>query len=143
MIISHHIVRFLHKIIMITWYVNPQNIKVIYYKINVILNWRKIWRVCMVLLQFSAIYTNETKSFSSIYIYTCSLLGMTDWDYRPDVDVMLFVCISGEQTYIDPFRWNQVGRNLLSMFCMGVFCFTLNMLIEYRFFVKFKWVLDS
>ena len=43
----------------------------------------------------------------------------------------------GLQEAVNPFAFNSVGRNLLALFLQGVFFFTLNMLIQYRF-VKLK-----
>ncbi|KAL5022830.1 hypothetical protein ScPMuIL_001985 [Solemya velum] len=39
-----------------------------------------------------------------------------------------------------PFEWEQVGRNLLSLFVQGLIFFTLNWLIEYEFFIKSRLV---
>lgn len=35
-----------------------------------------------------------------------------------------------------PFQWKIVGRNLFSMFMLGILFFILNLLIEYRFFIR-------
>ncbi|XP_064626259.1 phospholipid-transporting ATPase ABCA1-like isoform X3 [Lineus longissimus] len=42
----------------------------------------------------------------------------------------------GENTFKDPFSWDICGRNLLAMFCEGIFFFALALLIEYNFFCK-------
>jgi len=38
----------------------------------------------------------------------------------------------------DPFLFNNVGKNLLALCVQGFVYYTLNMLIEYRFFVRFR-----
>ena len=38
-----------------------------------------------------------------------------------------------------PFKFDQVGRNLLSMVCIGILFFIINLLIEYNFFLKRSW----
>ena len=38
----------------------------------------------------------------------------------------------------DPFEFNSVGQNLLALACQGVFYFSLNLLIQYEFFIRFK-----
>lgn len=42
----------------------------------------------------------------------------------------------GEEIYTSPFEFDQVGRNLLTMFFIGIVFFTLNLLVEYNFFIK-------
>lgn len=44
----------------------------------------------------------------------------------------------GETWYINPFAWNKVGRNLLSLFILGIFFFIVNLLIEFSFFERFR-----
>lgn len=44
----------------------------------------------------------------------------------------------GESVDYNPFEYDKVGRNLLAMSCQGAAYFILNMLIQYRFFVRFK-----
>lgn len=41
---------------------------------------------------------------------------------------------------LSPFKWDQVGRNLFSMFMLGILFFIVNLLIEYSFFIKFRQV---
>lgn len=42
----------------------------------------------------------------------------------------------GEEIITSPFEFDQVGRNLLTMFFIGIVFFTLNLLVEYNFFIK-------
>ncbi|XP_078319655.1 phospholipid-transporting ATPase ABCA1-like isoform X1 [Crassostrea virginica] len=42
----------------------------------------------------------------------------------------------GEKIFTSPFEFDQVGRNLLTMFFIGIVFFTLNLLMEYNFFIK-------
>ena len=42
----------------------------------------------------------------------------------------------GENRLPDPFSWNIVGRNLFSMFMLGILFFIINLLIEYKFFIR-------
>ncbi|XP_052284173.1 phospholipid-transporting ATPase ABCA1-like isoform X3 [Dreissena polymorpha] len=49
----------------------------------------------------------------------------------------------GENRLPDPFAWKQVGRNLFSMFMLGILFFTLNLLIEYNFFIKSRLLKQS
>ncbi|KAL3869286.1 hypothetical protein ACJMK2_041989, partial [Sinanodonta woodiana] len=44
----------------------------------------------------------------------------------------------GENRFVNPFKWDQVGRNLLSLFMLGILFFALNLLIEYNFFIRTK-----
>ena len=44
----------------------------------------------------------------------------------------------GVDSSFNPFEFDNVGKNLLSMSIQGVIFFTLNMLIEYKFFIRFK-----
>lgn len=44
----------------------------------------------------------------------------------------------GEKWYMNPFTWDKVGRNLFSLFMLGVFFFILNLMIEFSFFKKFR-----
>ncbi|VDI42992.1 ATP-binding cassette, subfamily A (ABC1), member 1 [Mytilus galloprovincialis] len=46
---------------------------------------------------------------------------------------------SYEKVWKSPFEFDQVGRNLLSMFCVGILFFILNLLIEYNFFLSRSW----
>jgi len=39
----------------------------------------------------------------------------------------------GVSRVINPFQWDQVGRNLFSMFMLGFLFFGLNLLLEYNF----------
>ncbi|XP_063056412.1 retinal-specific phospholipid-transporting ATPase ABCA4-like [Engraulis encrasicolus] len=48
----------------------------------------------------------------------------------------------GEDYSMDPFRWDFVGKNLVFMFLEGFFYFTLNILIQYRFFAN-RWAVAS
>jgi ATP-binding cassette, subfamily A (ABC1), member 1 len=45
--------------------------------------------------------------------------------------------VGGSVEY-DPLLFENVGKNLLAMFCQGVAYFTLNILLQYRFFVRIK-----
>ncbi len=38
----------------------------------------------------------------------------------------------------NPFLFENVGKNMLALFCQGCVYYTLNMLIEYKFFIRFK-----
>lgn len=42
----------------------------------------------------------------------------------------------GEEIFTSPFEFDQVGRNLLTMFFIGIVFFMLNLLVEYNFFIK-------
>ncbi|XP_060560202.1 phospholipid-transporting ATPase ABCA1-like [Ruditapes philippinarum] len=42
----------------------------------------------------------------------------------------------GENKLQSPFKWDIVGRNLFSMFMLGILFFIINLLIEYKFFIK-------
>ena len=42
----------------------------------------------------------------------------------------------GENKLQSPFEWDIVGRNLFSMFMLGILFFIINLLIEYKFFIK-------
>lgn len=44
----------------------------------------------------------------------------------------------GVEGNYDPFEFNNNGRNLLAMFIQGIVYFTLNILIQYNFFIHFK-----
>ncbi|XP_076084448.1 phospholipid-transporting ATPase ABCA1-like isoform X2 [Mytilus galloprovincialis] len=46
---------------------------------------------------------------------------------------------SYEEAWKSPFESDLVGRNLLSLFCIGTLSFVLNLLIEYNFFLKRSW----
>ena len=46
--------------------------------------------------------------------------------------------LSGREAAYNPFFFNNVGRNLLAMFCQGVVYFVLNILIQYKFFITFR-----
>lgn len=48
----------------------------------------------------------------------------------------------GVASSFNPFEFDNVGKNLLAMSIQGVFFFTLNMLIEYKFFIRFASVND-
>ncbi|XP_056020266.1 phospholipid-transporting ATPase ABCA1-like isoform X2 [Ostrea edulis] len=60
--------------------------------------------------------------------------GLMDMAYNQRVTDT--AALLGEEIYTDPFEFEQVGRNLLTMFCIGILFFTLNLLIEYNFFIK-------
>ncbi|XP_041357912.1 phospholipid-transporting ATPase ABCA1-like isoform X2 [Gigantopelta aegis] len=59
------------------------------------------------------------------------LIEMTTYQLRADL-----IARYGEECVYNIFSWNIVGRNLFSLFMMGIGCFLLNLLIEYRFFIK-------
>ncbi|XP_045158186.2 phospholipid-transporting ATPase ABCA1-like isoform X2 [Mercenaria mercenaria] len=42
----------------------------------------------------------------------------------------------GENMLPSPFEWKIVGRNLFSMFMLGILFFIINLLIEYKFFIR-------
>lgn len=44
----------------------------------------------------------------------------------------------GIDSQYNPFEFNNIGRNLLALIVQGFVFFTLNMLIEYRFFIRFS-----
>ena len=44
----------------------------------------------------------------------------------------------GLQASFDPFEYENGGRNLIALVLQGIVYFTLNMLIQYRFFIRFK-----
>ena len=44
----------------------------------------------------------------------------------------------GMNAEYDPFEFNNNGRNLLAMFLQGCVYFSLNILIQYNFFIRFK-----
>ena len=44
----------------------------------------------------------------------------------------------GIRATYDPFEFNHAGRNLLAMAIQGVVYFSLNILIQYNFFIRFK-----
>lgn len=39
----------------------------------------------------------------------------------------------GVTRVINPFKWDQVGRNLFAMFMLGILFFLLNLMFEYNF----------
>ena len=41
----------------------------------------------------------------------------------------------------DPFKWSIAGRNMLAMFIGGIVYFTITVLIQYRFFIRFKYAM--
>lgn len=50
-------------------------------------------------------------------------------------------CVSpGEDFSLDPFSWDFLGKNLFFMAAEGFIYFTLNILIQYRFFLTHWWV---
>lgn len=44
----------------------------------------------------------------------------------------------GYSVTYNPFEFDSVGRNLLALACQGTVYFTLNLLIQYEFFIRFK-----
>ncbi|XP_062578503.1 ATP-binding cassette sub-family A member 7-like [Saccostrea cucullata] len=60
--------------------------------------------------------------------------GLMDMAYNQRVSDA--AALLGETIYTSPFEFDQVGRNLLSMFFIGIVFFTGNLLIEYNFFIK-------
>ena len=50
---------------------------------------------------------------------------------------VLLAC-PGEKLVYDIFEWKIVGRNLFALFMLGIFFFLLNILIEYKFFIKWR-----
>jgi ATP-binding cassette subfamily A (ABC1) protein 1 len=48
----------------------------------------------------------------------------------------------GIQSTYNPFEFDNVGRNLLALSIQGIAFFSLNMLIQYKFFIRFKPVQD-
>ena len=44
----------------------------------------------------------------------------------------------GLKSDYNPFEFSNNGRNLLAMFLQGIVYFTLNILIQYKFFIRFK-----
>lgn len=46
--------------------------------------------------------------------------------------VILYIFIDNKPVQ-DPFEWDEVGRNLFSMFMLGIGFFILNLVIEYNF----------
>lgn len=44
----------------------------------------------------------------------------------------------GIKAEYDPFEFDNCGKNLIAMFVQGIVYFTLNLLIEYKFFFRFK-----
>lgn len=49
----------------------------------------------------------------------------------------------GENRFEDPLSWNMVGKNLFAMGIQGVVMFGFTLLIQYKFFCKPRWVLNS
>lgn len=51
----------------------------------------------------------------------------------------LFCCIlicTDLKNVTSPLKFDMVGKNILALFLQGTFFFTLNLLIEYNFFIK-------
>ena len=47
------------------------------------------------------------------------------------------ICVcAGEEVSYNLFTWGIIGRNLFSLFMIGIFSFLINLLIEYRFFIN-------
>jgi len=44
----------------------------------------------------------------------------------------------GLKAEYDPFEFDNNGKCLIAMICQGIVYFTLNLLIEYKFFIRFK-----
>ncbi|KAK7490495.1 hypothetical protein BaRGS_00018281 [Batillaria attramentaria] len=61
------------------------------------------------------------------------LIDMAAYQLQADL-----VARYGEQLVYNIFEWKLVGRNLFALFMMGVGFFILNLLIEYRFFIKWR-----
>ena len=51
----------------------------------------------------------------------------------------MLIAFLGERLVYDIFEWKIVGRNLFALFMLGIFFFILNVLIEYKFFIKWRW----
>ncbi|KAK7101016.1 phospholipid-transporting ATPase ABCA1-like [Littorina saxatilis] len=61
------------------------------------------------------------------------LIDMASYQLQADL-----ISRYGETLEYNIFEWKIVGRNLFSMFMLGIFFFTLNILIEYKFFIKWR-----
>ncbi|XP_041074940.1 phospholipid-transporting ATPase ABCA1-like [Polyodon spathula] len=46
----------------------------------------------------------------------------------------------GENRFRSPFSWDMVGRNLFAMAVQGAVFFCITVLIQYRFFIKPRWI---
>ncbi|XP_061181755.1 phospholipid-transporting ATPase ABCA1-like [Saccostrea echinata] len=60
--------------------------------------------------------------------------GLMDMAYNQRVTDA--AALLGETIITSPFKFDVVGRNLLSMFFIGILFFSVNLLIEYNFFIK-------
>lgn len=49
-------------------------------------------------------------------------------------------CLSGENRFVSPLSWDLVGRNLFAMAVEGLVFFLVTVLIQYRFFIRPRWV---
>ena len=64
------------------------------------------------------------------------LKDITSQRIFPCYNMYIFVYVKDEEAWKSPFEFDLVGRNLLSLFCIGTLSFVLNLLIEYNFFLK-------
>ena len=46
--------------------------------------------------------------------------------------------LSGREAHYNPFLFNNVGKNLIAMFLQGLFYNILNILVQYKFFIRDK-----
>lgn len=51
--------------------------------------------------------------------------------------------VTGENRFVSPLSWDLVGRNLFAMAVEGVVFFLITVLIQYRFFIKPRYVVCS
>ena len=104
------------------------------FKLLLVNRWQKHHKKTILHTFFSG---NSLPNFNKLYPL-CSLWHKktlcTDWT-KGSFSVQLSSLLSGEEYTQDPFRWDFVGKNVAFMAVEGFIYFTLNLLIQYRFFL--------
>lgn len=52
----------------------------------------------------------------------------------------VFLLIAGTKPTLDPLQWDVVGKNLFAMAAEGVIFFIFTILLQYKFFIRFRYV---
>lgn len=52
----------------------------------------------------------------------------------------LLFFLSGTKQTLDPLQWDLVGKNLFAMAAEGVIYFVFTILLQYKFFIRFRCV---
>ncbi|CAG2250054.1 ABCA1 [Mytilus edulis] len=108
-------------------YVGPGNLEVLFPTADIVWNIRAV--------------NTKLKKLFLLFPQYCLGRGLIDLS-RNQLQADISEIISPgsyEEAWKSPFEFDLVGRNLLSLFCIGTLSFVLNLLIEYNFFLKRSW----